>query len=325
VNRKKIFNTIEDKAICWLAKINSSTFNEQQQREFFIWLEASPLHQAAYIKAEDLWQRGEVLARLPTAGKAFQFNVWQGWSLAVASFAAIFLLFSLYMGKGTTHYEFQTAIGEQKDVQLADGTHLALNTNTKVAVKLDSRSRVVTLLRGEVFFDVARDPSKPFDVITEVGVVRVLGTHFAVRQTIADAIVTVVEGKVSLGQISSLQEYKPVAVLTANEQLNFQAANSGAAPEKINATSLLSWRNKQLVYKGQQLSEVIVDLNRYFPIAITLSDVAIGQREVTAVIKLTDIKTTIQALCSSLGLQAEFNADATKVTLTPRTSAIEQN
>ncbi|HWV16817.1 MAG TPA: FecR domain-containing protein [Cellvibrio sp.] len=319
MNRKILRNALEDEAISWLAKINSASLSEQQEKAFFAWLEASPLHQAAYINAEHLWQRGEVLARLPESVKprSSLLGSWQGMGFALASLAALVLMVSFYFTGGTTHYELQTAVGEQKSLQLADGSRLQLNTNSKLEVSLRRGSRVVTLERGEVFFDVSADAARPFDIITGAGVVRVLGTHFAVRQTAADALVTVIEGRVALGSLSSAQEFVPISVLTANQQLNFQAARAGAVPEKINAASLLAWRNRQLVYKGQSLDQVILDLNRYFPVAIVLSDATIGRREVTAVIKLSDIKTTVQALADSLNLEAEFNSDATQVSLAP--------
>src|SRR3546814_10959773 len=59
---------------------------------------------------------------------------------------------------------FNTAVGERRDVALADGSVLRLNTASRVEVVLSKRARVVRLLRGEALFDVAHDPARPFYV-----------------------------------------------------------------------------------------------------------------------------------------------------------------
>ena len=67
----------EDVAIRWLAKLNSPGLTQAEQDEFFAWMNASPLNQAAYIKAEELWERGAVLERArEPAARGYRHRPW---------------------------------------------------------------------------------------------------------------------------------------------------------------------------------------------------------------------------------------------------------
>lgn len=299
---------VQDEAINWLARLNSSQLSEADEQAFTQWLEASALHQAAYIKAEELWERGAVVAKLrePKRAKAVRFAPWQGWAAACSClFAVAFILLQQF--NGTHEYLYQTALGEQKELDLEDGSHLILNTNSQLRVSFNRHGRSVDLTQGEVFFDVKKD-GRPFEIHTAQGTVKVLGTRFSVYQTLTDTLVTVVEGRVGLGEKSTAQDdFKPSVVLQANQRLSLQAAKSGQAAEAVNANAALAWRKKQLVFKGQNLNQVIAELGRYFPETITLAEPDLSNKEITAVIQISDIKTTLNTLALSLGLEVEYN------------------
>jgi transmembrane sensor len=180
-NKTSLKHEAENDAITWLAKLNSPQLTPAQEQEFMQWLESSPLHQAAYIKAEQLWERGAVLSRLPTTSKTnfWQFDHW-GFSTKGFAVACSFLLIAMvgffsFLTK-TSHFTYQTAMGEVRDVQLEDGSHITLNTNTQLKVELSRKKRIVYLTQGEVFFDVKKD-GRPFEVVTQFGVARVVGTR----------------------------------------------------------------------------------------------------------------------------------------------------
>jgi transmembrane sensor len=319
-NKTSLKHEAENDAITWLTKLNSPQLTSAQEQEFMQWLESSPLHQAAYIKAEQLWERGAVLARLPEASKTsmWQFEYWgistKGFAVA-CSFLLIAMLGLFSFLTKTSHVTYQTAMGEVRDVQLQDGSHITINTNSQLSVELSRKKRIVYLTQGEVFFDVKKD-GRPFEVVTQFGVVRVVGTRFSVYQLAADAMVTVAEGRVALGKALKFEdEFVPAIVLQADQRLSLQSARSGKPAESVKATAALAWRKKQLVFKGERLSEIIIELARYFPETIVLATPELGDKEITAVIQLSDLKTTLQALSQSLNIEAKFDASGRSVTL----------
>ncbi len=310
----------ENQAIVWLTILNSPQLLSTQEQEFLQWLESSSLHQAAYIKIEQLWARGSVLSQLPEPSKTdfWQFDYWgvsvKGLAVACSCFLIVAIGLFSFLTK-TTRTTYQTAMGEIRDIQLEDGSRITLNTNSQLNVELSRKKRMAYLTQGEVFFDVKKE-GRAFDIETGFGVVRVLGTRFSVYQSGADAIVTVAEGRVALNKWVSLEEgFIPSVVLQANQRLSLLAARAGQSPEVVSANAELAWRKRQLVFNAESLSKVIAELGRYFPEAIFLSEPELANRKITAVIQLSDLKTTLQALSQSLNLRAEFDASGHEIRL----------
>jgi transmembrane sensor len=94
--------------------------------------------------------------------------------------------------------QFQTKVGEQRSVVLADGSRVTLNTASKIEVRLQADHRVVQLLQGEALFEVAHDAQRPFDVHAGHVVVRAVGTQFDIDRRATRTVVTVVEGRVAM-------------------------------------------------------------------------------------------------------------------------------
>lgn len=311
-NKNSRIKHAENEAIHWLARLNSPQFSEKDEKKFMQWLESSPLNQAAYINAEELWERGSILAQLPETPfrkkPIFQLETWQGWAFACTFIIALSGLF-LLRTDNTSTYQYETAIGEQREIQLDDGSHITLNTNSKLRVELNNKFRRTFLTKGEAFFDVKKD-GRTFDVITTNGTVHVLGTHFSVYQQLTDTLVTVIEGQVALGETpNNPSEFKAITRLQANEYLHIESAKKGEAPKKINATTALAWRKKQLVFNGRNLEHVITELSRYFPQQIVLDSAELGSREITAVIPLSDVNTAVNAIAQSLKLNISHDSD----------------
>lgn len=311
---------IEKDAIKWLARLNSPELSKEEETTFFNWLGSSPLHQAAFIKAEDLWERGDVLQRLSSENaqaKPFAWN-WAYAAVACSCFVAACIFFLKPQMGAAPEYEVSTHIGQQVDHVLDDGSTLLLNTNSTISVSMDKKRRIVRLQKGEVFFDVAPDKNRPFEVHTQAGIVRVLGTRFTVKtdsaddQKMPDALVTVLEGKVGLLEAKNSA---PLTTLTADEQLSLQSASAGAKPSPVNAKALTAWKQKKLVFDGEDLASVVKEVNRYFETKIRLSGDDLAQKDVIAVIQLKDQNSTHMALAQALGLRLEPSSNHNTVEL----------
>lgn len=308
---------LDDQALAWLVRLNSGHLAEHEQQEFWDWLQTSAAHQAAYIRAETLWQKADIVATLKTTQPVTSaFTLWPNWALACGILVMVMAASFFALHTSATHYQLATAVGEQRQVTLEDGTRVILNTNSQLDVTYTGTQRVATLTRGEVYFDVQANPQRPFDVLTRFGMVRVLGTHFSVNQQPDDATITVAEGRVALGKLpGDTGAFAALIELQTNQQLSLQQAYAGEAPVALNAKSALAWRDRQLVFQKQKLARVVNELNRYFNSKITLADPSLEDLEITAVIQLSDLNTTLSALCQPLQLRAQFDADGRAVQL----------
>lgn len=327
---------LDDEALNWLVKLTSGQVSAADEQAFFDWLHRSTAHQAAYVRAEQLWTHAAVIATVPLDSTAASTHhpstsnpkparkppsklLLGNWAIACCALVAVVTLGFLTRQPSSTHYHLTSALGEQRQISLEDGTQLVLNTDSQLEVDYSQDRRRARLVRGEAYFDVQPNPARPFDVETDFGMVRVLGTHFAVHRQATDTLVTVLEGRVALGQIPSAPDtFAALAELKPNQQLSLQQASQGLRPQAVNAKTALSWREKQLIFQKQPLARVVDELQRYYPIEINLAASALGEREITAVIYLGALDTTLAALCQPLKLSPQFSADRTRVTLAPQ-------
>lgn len=335
----KKMSALDDEALAWLVKLNSGGVSAPEEQAFFDWLQRSTAHQAAYLRAEQLWEQAAILNSLPVSSSTDSSTLATpkphkkpkrpayaapsklllgNWAIALGALIAVVALGFFNGPRNSTHTNWVSAIGEQRQISLQDGTRIVLNTNSHLEVDYSRNHRRARLVRGEAYFDVHPNPERPFDVETTHGMVRVLGTHFAVQQQTSDTLVTVLEGRVALGTaVSAEQPFNPLVELRPNQQLSMQAAYQGAHPHAINAKAALAWRDKQLVVQKQTLASVLEELKRYYPIAIHLADPALGEREITAVLQIGALDSTLAALCQPLHLSPQYSEDRTSVTLKP--------
>ncbi len=320
------------RAIEWLARLESSEHNSDDEARFFDWLEQSPLHQAAYIDAENLWQKGAVL-NAPSCQRVRESHKSRGLSdlltwqpiAACATLCVCAVLFAVFTSQAPPNeYQIQTALGEQKRVKLDDGSEVTLNTQSHITVRYDANQRRVKLHYGQVIFDVKRDPQRPFEVVTREGGVRVLGTKFSVFDAHDKVEVTVLHGRVGIAPLSNPTAteahsalHETSVTLEANQQLSIAEADQGLSPRMVDVNAATAWQNGRLIYRGTALAEVVADINRYYPTQLEVGDSALAQRKVVAVIKLESFEQTLSALLSTLQLSSTKSEDGQRVFLLP--------
>jgi transmembrane sensor len=91
-----------------------------------------------------------------------------------AGMALCALLLPFVFKHAETPWEYATALGEQRTIQLADSSIVTLNADSRIELRLDESHRDIKLKRGEVLFKVAHD--RPFTVQTNTVIVRAVGT-----------------------------------------------------------------------------------------------------------------------------------------------------
>lgn len=302
----------------WLLRLQSPDLTEDEERQFFAWLESSAEHQQAYIEAEAYWEN---LASLKDYQSADTIPVARRWYPQAIAASVIFLAGWLLLHFNSAHEleTYRSGIGQQQQISLNDGSSIILNTDSQIRIEplSPSKPRVVYLDSGEALFSVQPDPSRPFIVSTPQGAVRVLGTQFSVRADDGDMLVTVVEGKVAIAETaveqSQINEFKIHTTLTADQQLSIVQARQGLLPIVVDAKSLTFWKEGKLVYNGVTLNQVAKDLSRYFEGDITLGDESLGNRKIVAVIELKDKTSAMAAIESAFSVVAVNRTDALTV------------
>lgn len=327
-------NKPSDAAIEWLVRLQSPELTELEKKQFFAWLNASAANQRAYIEAEQLSKRSQVVRAVCASNEeqvpvrhrfdhiAQQYKAvghrWYAKATAVACvvmFSAV--LYQLWGGWNVTHYH--TASGEQRRIVLSDGSKVLLNTDSEVRIQTmrPGQPRLAYVERGEALFDVYPDSDRPFLVETAHGMVRVLGTQFAVHSFQEQTLVTVVEGKVALFDRSvdkrSLDHHKAKATLAANQQLSITEAANGIAAKTVDALQQTSWQQGKLIYNGVAFDDVVADLSRYVDGQIELGVNELKSINVVAVMEISDRSAMVKALQAAFNVRAVQRDEKTTV------------
>lgn len=197
--------------------------------------------------------------------------------------------------------QFQTKLGEQRSVLLADGSRVTLNTASTIEVRLEGDHRVVQLLQGEALFEVAHDPQRPFDVRTGDAVMRAVGTHFDVDRRATRTILTVVEGRVAVIAAGARGDHLPV--LSRGERVVIDSAGPGATQQGVNLTEAIAWTQRQLVFQRRPLGEVADEFNRYNAGRIEIRSTALRAQEVTGTFRSDDVASFVAVLAGIPGVR----------------------
>lgn len=201
--------------------------------------------------------------------------------------------------KADAFFRVTVAYGSKSTIDLPDGSVVTLNSGStlKYPGTFAVSDRTV-ILDGEAFFDVKKNPSRPFLVRTKDITVKVLGTTFNVKSYSDDnhTETTLVTGKVEIirNNIANNAEIpeKPL-VLTPNQKAVFyresntlalgedpqsEVNNAKAEPldlkvlvqKEIKTESVTSWKNNILVFNSEPFGDIITKLERWYNVEVTL-------------------------------------------------------
>ncbi|MEJ1963125.1 MAG: FecR domain-containing protein [Gammaproteobacteria bacterium] len=206
----------------------------------------------------------------------------------------------------TRPQQFQTAFGEQRSFLLDDGSRVTLNTASKIEVRLRGHRRQVYLAAGEALFEVAHDPSRPFDVRTGNAVLRAVGTQFDVDRRPGRTIVTIVEGRVAMlsaGASPAGGVLPPL--LVAADRVVITDEGAPALRHGVNLAAALSWTQRQLSFEHRPLAEVAEEFNRYNRERIEIRSAALRAQEVTGTFQSNDVASFVAFLSGIPGVRIE--------------------
>jgi transmembrane sensor len=227
-----------------------------------------------------------------------------------AAIAATALLVA-YFGSTSRHTEqiqhFATGIGAHTDVNLVDGSRLHLNTDTSVAVLIDSRKRNVTLEKGEVLFEVRPDPTRDFNVIVGDRRIRVVGTVFNVLSFNKQITVSVARGVVLVKPEG--QKSTPPVNLVAGDQYDAKTGSSEYDLKRTDVSTVAAWRDGRLVFNNTPLEEVASQLNRYFTRQIFVQGDIAPHMLFSGILKVDDAASTARRLSAFLPIAVQETND----------------
>lgn len=154
--------------------------------------------------------------------------------------------------------------GQRIQIKLQDGTHVWLNSGSRFSYpsNFSSGSREVYLV-GEAYFEVSKNPHKPFRVITPEIKVTVTGTHFNLSSYEDDktAQTVLVEGRVN---VERNKLFAKSLTLSPGEGALFNKDNRTFVRNKVNTEFYTSWVNGYLLFHEESVTGLLKKLSRYY-------------------------------------------------------------
>ncbi len=191
-----------------------------------------------------------------------------------------------------------------KTVTLPDGSVVTMNTNSSVSYpeKFAKNNRTIEFT-GEAFFDIEKNPLKPFIIKTDKAQIKVLGTSFNLSTDNKITEVVVKTGKVEL---KSTQKKQNKVILTSGEKGISDAKN--IYKQKNTDPNYLSWKTRFFTYNNEKLEHIVSDINKVYRVNIIFKNPEIGEI-ITGKTSFNnyDINTIVKIICETHHLKSKID------------------
>lgn len=280
----------------------SGQITVEEQQQLGLWLQSDPSHKGIMREVTLLWKAAEAyqkeetvdtegaLARFKKArtlesvetkvpvskpAKVKSLPLRRYFLRAAVAAGFLFGLFYISSEMGSTSSnglaEINTTADQIEKTTLEDGSTIHVNESTVFGypTQFESSTRSVNL-KGEAFFDIAKDASRPFTIGTSQLDVKVLGTSFNIYAYPDNTIeeVTVATGKVSV----YIKETKEEHLLKAGDHLSFNRKSGKVKITKDANQNAQAWRTGILTFDDTPFEIVCQTLEKHFDIDIVVKN-----------------------------------------------------
>jgi len=322
----------------WVSRFSSQDVTDADREDFQEWLASNLDHRIAFDDAQRTWLDLDALSNLANTepdilpcelrmeidrsarlaekeGRDHLRGASSRWWAGVAAALLVGIFGTLWMARlgspptadgGLKAVAYRTQVGERREILLADGSLLSLNTGTEVQAALTENQRSVHLDHGEAYFIVAKDPDRPFVVTAGGDTVRAIGTEFNVYHRDETTTVTVLEGIVDV--IRPAPEVVPAGVSGSDQPKERHRIHQSQAVtlkhtgiEMVDlapdvAARAASWRRGRLYFDGVTLGEMVKEIDHYLPEQLVIADDSIADFTGGAVIHLDNVESILAAI-----------------------------
>ncbi len=329
--------SIDEQAAQWVVKRGSGDHSPEAERAFQEWHAADPRHRGAFLRAEAAWtlldraqvlSHGELLShgeasvehadllqlplgdgtRAPAGRKAAASGaptrrVVIGAAIAASLGGAVATGYALF-----DHMSLSTARGELRKVPLKDHSLATINTDSQIDVEFSSTLRHIGLIKGEAWFEVAKNPDAPFVVSAGDIRVRAVGTAFSVRRRDNGADVLVTEGTVETWNVRD--KAQRVRLIAGNAAfVSNQPTPTAVAYQPDDIARKLAWRDRRIVLDRESLADAVAEFNRYNDLKMVVADPVLGRSPLVGGFAVDQPEAFARAVHMTLNTPVEIGPD----------------
>ncbi len=325
--------SVQEQANLWITRLDKGLSSVEKQ-QLVAWINQDKAHYSSLRRMSSLW--GDISTQHELNGlfgakqeKKPASDYFMKSCLAASIFSVAILTANLAsninqlwqgpkasVSQQLTYQTFSTQFGQQKTITLTDGSTIKLNTNTIIEVAYSDLQRKITLIRGEAKFDVAKDNSRPFTVISGENAFTALGTIYNVqRDNSHNMELLVKEGRVLVSKANTSRtvllaaiknsQSRPLVssekvnnIVTAGEKLAVVDENS-STKQILSIADMekeLAWQQGMLIFDGESLSHVLSEVQRYNSVKFMPISHDIAKLKISGYFKSNDINGLLKSL-----------------------------
>jgi transmembrane sensor len=302
---------IRAEAAAWLARLHADDRDARDEAAFRAWLAASPVHAAAFEAVDRMWSDVGGLTDLRPdlrGRRAFSEETAPRHTSRRALLAGVGLLavaggsVGFWRSAGAKVYE--TEVGEQKHVALADGSQLFLDAQTRISVRFSETMRAVDMEFGRANFRVVPDYKRPF--IVEAAQRKIIATRCSFDVRCED-------GQVQVVLIHGEADVKPASAPDAKGETlrsgdRLVATVDMEKRDKPNMTKATAWQTGYEMFENEDLAQAVEEMNRYSTATI-LVDPSVAKLKVSGVYRVGDNSAFARSLAKLLPIAVRENGE----------------
>ncbi len=194
--------------------------------------------------------------------------------------------------------------GEKANITLADGSLVWINSGSTLTYHNDfNRKKRELFLDGEAYFEVAKDPKRPFIVHTRDVDIEALGTAFNVRAYLDEKHVSTVllKGKIKVGA------QRQQRILTENQRAVIDKSDHTFSTDKVFAADFIQWKDGNLYFENSSFDEIAHTLSRVFNVEIRFVSEKLRFMRFSGTLGNSSIRNALDILSLTSSMRYEMN------------------
>ncbi len=306
-----------------IVKELSGEISADERRLLHEWVAADESHEREYREYRKLWDgmdkvQGATSSEVDAEWKRLELVIdaeekeYEKFSWSFDGFIKVAALLTLLIAAGigiyfvlNSNYSSYHAVSEVKEVELPEGTVVALNVDSEIKVpkRFSDDIRKVEL-SGEAFFRVARDTVHPFVVKADDAVIKVLGTAFNVR---AYSDEDKVEVTVEHGKVAVFHEENPDdrVILVKGKKAVLRKSTGEIISGENDDINFRAWQTRRIIFEDTPMSEVARIVGEVYHVDISLASDGLSACSVTTIFDNQSLETVLNVLSSTLNLKID--------------------
>jgi transmembrane sensor len=307
-------NQIDEKYWNLITKSLSKNLTDDEEEDLNIWLASDPSHLQLLQELKTSWTEAGQYDSIFTPNKQLAWSKISAelsleenrsapirslfnWTRVAAALIVIIGGWFIYQTFNQGNWIHIATENDVKEVLLPDSSKVWLSKNSSIRYNkgMNEKTEREIILEGEAFFEVKRNPAKPFLVQALGTETKVLGTSFNVlaRKQTAEISVSVITGKVQFGNNNSKSKK---LVLEPGTQGIYTKSTASLHKTQTSNNNFLFWKNNRLDFNAQALATVLKEVGDNYNVRFTINNANLNSERITTSFEKESLEEIINEL-----------------------------